>query len=85
MAFHGARRRLEGVVTATFTEGRRRNSTRPGATQRSVVVSGEHTLDIRHFDMSMPAMPLLKIYPDVRLRLHIEADEEVAQGAVPAG
>jgi hypothetical protein len=36
-------------------------------------VTGEQVFDVRDFDMSLPTMPLLKIYPDVRVHLHVEA------------
>jgi hypothetical protein len=70
---HGVSRQLLGVVTATATSGSApaRLGTRPDAAR--LLVTGEYVLDVRHFDMEVPKMPLLKIYPDVRLHLRIEA------------
>ncbi|MGH9076725.1 MAG: helix-turn-helix transcriptional regulator [Acidimicrobiales bacterium] len=61
VTMHGVTQRMDGVVTATVNGCR-------------MIVAGEQVIDIRHFDMAVPTMPLLKIYPDVRLRLHLEAD-----------
>ena len=36
-------------------------------------MTGEYVLDIRHFNMDTPKMPLFKLYPDVRLHLRLEA------------
>jgi DNA-binding PadR family transcriptional regulator len=71
---HGVTRQLVGVVTATAldkTPGARRGTR---AANHRLLVTGEYVLDIRHFDMATPKMPMFKIYPDVRLHLRIEAD-----------
>jgi DNA-binding PadR family transcriptional regulator len=78
---HGVTRRLAGVITATVTEqvpGARRGSK---AAKRRLSVTGEYALDVRNFDMEVPQMPLLKIYPDVRLHLRLEAEAEGASAA----
>lgn len=73
LTMHGVTRCLGGSVTATLVEGIRRP--RAGTSPpRRLSVAGEHVLDIRHFDMEIPSRPLLKLYPDVRLHLHLEAD-----------
>ncbi|MGH9074371.1 MAG: helix-turn-helix transcriptional regulator [Acidimicrobiales bacterium] len=75
VVMHGVSRQLVGAVTATVIEARR--DTPGGAASsfdRRMIVAGEHVLDIRHFQMEPPTMPLLKLYPDVRLHLHLEAD-----------
>jgi DNA-binding PadR family transcriptional regulator len=61
VTFHGVTRRLGGAVTAALLD------------ERTMIVTGEQTFDVRDFDMSLPTMPLLKIYPDVRVHLHVEA------------
>lgn len=73
VTIHGVSRQLLGVVTATVTDdrGRARAATRP--VTGHLLVTGEYVLDVRHFDMEVPKMPLLKIYPDVRLHLRLEA------------
>ncbi|MGH9086519.1 MAG: helix-turn-helix transcriptional regulator [Acidimicrobiales bacterium] len=75
VTFHGRTEHLEGVITATVCERRRLSIKQPGTTERTIVIAGEQMLDIRRFDLSVPAMPLFKIYPDVRLHLHLEADQ----------
>jgi DNA-binding PadR family transcriptional regulator len=60
VTFHGVTRRLGGAVTAALLD------------ERTMIVTGEQTFDVRDFDMSLPTMPLLKIYPDVRVHLHVE-------------
>jgi hypothetical protein len=42
-------------------------------TQR-LVVSGEKVIDIRDFQLAAPTMLMLRIYPDVRVFLHLEAE-----------
>jgi DNA-binding PadR family transcriptional regulator len=61
VTFHGVTRRLGGAVTAAVLD------------ERTMIVTGEQTFDVRDFDMSLPTMPLFKIYPDVRVHLHVEA------------
>jgi DNA-binding PadR family transcriptional regulator len=69
---HGVTRRLEGVVTATVLVGQR---TSPGGqgSGHHLIVGGEYVLDMREFEMAVPSMLGFKLYPDVRLHLHIEA------------
>ena len=62
LTMHGITREVAGTVTAGFP------------TASSIVVSGEHVFDIRDFDLPAPATMMLKIYPDVRVQLHLEAD-----------
>ena len=61
VTFHGVTRRLGGAVTAALLD------------EHTMIVTGEQVFDVREFDMSLPTMPLLKIYPDVRVHLHVEA------------
>lgn len=64
VTLHGVTRRLSGTVAVSFPEGDR------------VVVAGEHVVDMRDFDVSAPGMLMLKIYPDVRVVLHLEGRRE---------
>lgn len=42
--------------------------------QRGIlVVRGQHTLDIREFDLEVPTTLALKIYPEVSVEMHLEA------------
>jgi DNA-binding PadR family transcriptional regulator len=74
LTIHGVSRRLVGLVTATFLETRRKSPSGSEMVDRRMVITGEHVLDIRHFEMQAPRVGPIKIYPDVRLHLHLEAD-----------
>jgi len=70
----GARYRLEGEVTF-------HGVTRPaqGTVNLEVLpdgrltVTGEQVFDIRDFAIASPTVLMLRIYPDIRVRLHVEA------------
>jgi hypothetical protein len=74
VTMHGVTRHLSGAVTATILENRRPKLNGHATLERRIIIAGEHVLDVRHFDMAVPSMPLLKLYPDVRLHLRLEAD-----------
>ncbi|MGO9855328.1 MAG: helix-turn-helix transcriptional regulator [Acidimicrobiales bacterium] len=62
LTFHGISRLVEGTVRVESVSHDR------------VVISGEQVLDIRDFAVSSPTMLMLRIFPDVRVRLHAEAE-----------
>lgn len=62
VTFHGVTRQVEGTVTVSLVSERR------------LVVAGEQVFDIRDFDIASPTVLMLRIYPDVRVRLHLEAE-----------
>lgn len=62
--FHGVTRELDGSVSMTVL-GR-----------DTLMVSGEHAVDIRDFDVPTPSVLMLRIFPDVRVHLQIEARAE---------
>jgi DNA-binding PadR family transcriptional regulator len=64
--FHGVTRRVEGTVDVAT------------ASDRRLVVTGEQVLDIRDFAVPSPTVLMLRIYPDVRVHLHVEAELEEA-------
>ena len=64
ITFHGASRTLDGTVEAVLRPDRR------------LVVTGEQVIDIRDFDLAVPTVLMLRIYPDVRVRLHVEAEPD---------
>jgi len=39
-------------------------------------VQGDHVVDIRDFDIESPTVLMLRIYPDVRVQLQVEAERE---------
>jgi DNA-binding PadR family transcriptional regulator len=61
MTFHGITRPAEGTVNVEALSADR------------LVVSGEQAFDIRDFKIPSPTMLMLRIFPDVRVRLHAEA------------
>jgi hypothetical protein len=74
VTMHGVARHLSGAVTATILETSRPKLNGPSPIDRRIIIAGEHVLDIRHFNMAVPSRPMLKLYPDVRLHLRLEAD-----------
>jgi hypothetical protein len=60
VSLHGVTREIEGVVGVDVVDGR-------------LVVTGQQVFDIRDFDVPSPTVLMLRIYPDIRVRLHLEA------------
>jgi DNA-binding PadR family transcriptional regulator len=61
LTFHGITRDAEGTVTVE------------ALTDDRLVISGEQVFDIRDFEVPSPTMLMLRIFPDVRVRLQAEA------------
>jgi polyisoprenoid-binding protein YceI len=64
ITFHGVTRPAEGTVNVEALSSRR------------LKITGEQVFDIRDFSVSSPTMLMLRIYPDIRVRLHAEAELE---------
>jgi polyisoprenoid-binding protein YceI len=62
LTFHGITRVVEGTVRVESISPDR------------IVIIGEQTFDIRDFAVPSPTMLMLRIFPDVRVRLHAEAE-----------
>ncbi len=62
LTFHGITRRTEGTVRME------------SASDDRIVISGEQAFDIRDFALPSPTMLMLRIFPDVRVRLYAEAE-----------
>jgi DNA-binding PadR family transcriptional regulator len=62
LTFHGVTRQAEGTVTVDALSDRR------------LVITGEQVFDIRDFAIPSPTMLMLRIFPDVRVHLHAEAE-----------
>jgi hypothetical protein len=61
LTFHGVTRPAEGTVSVeALSEDR-------------LVIAGEQVFDIRDFAIPSPTVLMLRIYPDIRVRLHAEA------------
>ena len=61
LTFHGVTRRISGSIGAEIDH------------DGLLRVVGEHTFDIRDFDVVAPNVLMLRIYPDVRIELQLEA------------
>jgi PadR family transcriptional regulator PadR len=61
LTFHGVTRPADGTVDVDVTADGR------------LVITGEHVFDIRSFAVPSPTMLMLRIYPDVHVRLQVEA------------
>jgi DNA-binding PadR family transcriptional regulator len=61
VTFHGVTRKVQGAVTAEVVSEDR------------LTITGEQDFDIRDFAIPSPTVLMLRIYPDVRVRLHAEA------------
>jgi hypothetical protein len=68
LTLHGVTRLAEGTVNVDALSDRR------------LVITGEQVFDIRDFAVPLPTMLMLRIFPDVRVRLHAEA--ELQEGGV---
>jgi polyisoprenoid-binding protein YceI len=65
LTFHGVTRRISGTVEVKLD--------RDGLLH----VAGEHVFDIRDFDVAAPSVLMLRIYPDVRIQLQLEARQTI--------
>jgi DNA-binding PadR family transcriptional regulator/polyisoprenoid-binding protein YceI len=66
LTFHGVTRLAEGTVTVEAVSHDR------------LVITGEQVFDIRDFAIPSPTVLMLRIFPDVRVRLHAEAERRQA-------
>jgi polyisoprenoid-binding protein YceI len=64
LTFHGVTRQVEGEVTISAPD------------ERSLVIEGEQTFDIRDFGVQPPKILMLKVHPDVRVRVKVVARQE---------
>ena len=64
LTFHGVTRMAEGTVSID------------ALSDRHLVIAGEQVFDIRDFALSSPTVLMLRIFPDVRVSLHAEAELE---------
>jgi polyisoprenoid-binding protein YceI len=64
LTIHGETRPAQGTVNIEMLSDRR------------LVITGEQVFDMRDFAIASPTVLMLRIYPDVRVRLHAEAELE---------
>jgi len=62
ITFHGITKSVNGVLEVSLPEA------------SLLRVIGEQVVDIRDFDITPPSHLMLRIYPDVRVRLQLEAE-----------
>jgi polyisoprenoid-binding protein YceI len=65
LTFHGVTRPAEGTVSVE------------ALTDSRLVITGEQVFDIRDFEIPSPTVLMLRIFPDIRVRLHAEAQLEL--------
>jgi len=63
LTFHGVTRPVEGELSIKADNG-------------SLVLEGEHTFDIRDFGVDPPKILMLKVHPDVKVRVRAIAEQE---------
>jgi len=61
LSFHGVTQTIEGEVTVS----------RPD--DGTLVIEGERQFDIRDYNMSPPKILMLKVHPEVKVRIRVEA------------
>ena len=64
LTFHGVTRQVEGEVTISAPD------------ERSLLIEGEQIFDIRDFGVEPPKILMLKVHPDVRVRVQVIAQQE---------
>jgi polyisoprenoid-binding protein YceI len=71
LTVHGITRTVDGSVEVAFVDD----------DHDRLKVTGEQAIDIRDFSLTTPALLMLKIYPEVRVLLHLEARADVTSTA----
>lgn len=64
ITFHGVTRPVEGEIRLGSFDG------------RSLALEGEHTFDMRDFGVDPPKMLILKVHPEIKVRVHLVAERE---------
>ena len=65
LTFHGVTRPVEGEVSVEMPDG-----------DGTIVLEGEQTFDIREFGVQPPKILMLKVHPDVKVRVRVVAEQE---------
>jgi polyisoprenoid-binding protein YceI len=64
LTFHGVTRSVEGEVAVDLPD------------ERTLVVEGEQVFDVRAFNLEPPKILLLRVHPDVTVRVRVVAERE---------
>jgi polyisoprenoid-binding protein YceI len=62
VSLHGVTKAVEGELNVSLPD------------ERTLVVEGAHSFDIRDFNISAPKIMMLKVHPDVNVRLRLVAE-----------
>jgi polyisoprenoid-binding protein YceI len=62
LTFHGVTRSEEGEITVQVADG-------------ALVLEGEQTFDIRNYKVDPPKILMLRVHPDVRVRVRVVAEQ----------
>jgi polyisoprenoid-binding protein YceI len=65
LTFHGVTRTVEGEVSLSQPDG-----------DHTIVFEGEQNFDIREFGVQPPKILMLKVHPDVKVRVRVVARQE---------
>jgi polyisoprenoid-binding protein YceI len=72
LTFHGRTRPVSADIDVRFAVGH-------------LVADWDQTIDIRDFGVTPPRILMLKVHPEVRVTVHLEADEEPVESTNEAG
>jgi len=61
LSFHGVTQTLEGEITVSHPD------------DGTLIIEGERQFDIRDFNVSPPKILMLKVHPEVKVRIRVEA------------
>ena len=61
LSFHGVTQTLDGEVTVSHPD------------ENTLVIEGEREFDIRDFNVTPPKILMLKVHPEVKVRIRVEA------------
>ncbi|RCG28308.1 YceI family protein [Sphaerisporangium album] len=64
LTFHGVTRPVEGEITVSAPD------------DRTLLIEGEQIFDVRDFGLQPPKMLMLRVHPQVRVRVRIVAERE---------
>ncbi|GAA3802249.1 hypothetical protein GCM10022226_22590 [Sphaerisporangium flaviroseum] len=64
LTFHGVTRPVEGEIELSAPD------------ERTLVIEGEQVFDVRDFGLRPPKMLMLRVNPEVKVRIHVVAERE---------
>jgi len=64
LTFHGVTRTVDGQVTIEVVD------------DRTIVIEGDHVFDVTDFGVKPPRIAMLRVHPDVRVRIRVVAERQ---------